>query len=42
MPPSFLKATGIGINIPSSFLSLGIKSPFLNCNNRIARIHIAT
>jgi hypothetical protein len=28
MAPSFLKATGMGINIPSSFLSLGIEFPF--------------
>src|SRR5687768_6511420 len=28
MAPSFLNATGIGIKIPSIFLSLGIKTPF--------------
>jgi hypothetical protein len=28
MAPSCLKATGIGIKIPSIFLSLGIKPPF--------------
>jgi hypothetical protein len=28
MAPSALKATGMGINIPSNFLSLGIKTPF--------------
>jgi hypothetical protein len=33
--PSFLKATGIGIKIPSIFLSLGINPPF-------DRTHIAT
>jgi hypothetical protein len=32
----------MGINIPSSFLSLGIRSPSLSSNSRIARIHIAT
>jgi hypothetical protein len=30
MAPSLLKATGIGIKIPSSFLSLGINPPFLD------------
>ncbi|MDP2605279.1 MAG: hypothetical protein Q8S00_22280 [Deltaproteobacteria bacterium] len=39
MAPSVLNATGIGIKIPSSFLSLGIKASFVD--DRIARTHIA-
>jgi peptidyl-prolyl cis-trans isomerase B (cyclophilin B) len=42
MAPSFLKATGIGINMPSIFLSLGIGAPFRLEPKVSFRTHIAT